>query len=111
MPQYSDDLFLGPAVSGGPVSAGSSPMTVGVGPLGRVYVYDVVPVTLGATLLATSQNPTSGGSFTLTAGTGVTSRLRADGTTELVLDCPRNVTVTAAFLHLGGMTSWAARTV
>ena len=95
MPQWNDDIFLGPAVAGGPASSGPSPMTVGVGPLARVYVWDTVPLTLQAAGLATSQNPTSGGSFTLTAGTGVTSRLRADGTTEFVLDVPRCVTVTA----------------
>jgi hypothetical protein len=71
-------------------------MTRGVGPVGRVYVFDVVPLTLQAAGLATSQNPTSGGSFTLTAGTGVTSRIRPDGTTEFVLDTPRCVTITAA---------------
>lgn len=94
--QISDDLYLGPAVLGGPASAGPSPMTVGVGPLGRVYLFDVVPLTLQTNGLATSQNPLSGAAFALTAGTGVTSRIRADGTTELVLDTPRCVTVTAA---------------
>jgi len=95
--QASDDLFLGPAFSGGtPNSVGDpSPMATGVGPMGRVYIFDVVPVTLGTALLATSQNPLSGAAFTLTAGAGVTSRIRADGTTELVLDTPRAVTVTA----------------
>lgn len=96
MPQFSDDLFLGPAVAGGTASAGSSPMSQGVGPLGRVYIFDVVPLTLQAAGLATSQNPLSGASFTLTAGTGVTSRVRGDGTTEYVLDTPRCVTVAAA---------------
>jgi hypothetical protein len=70
-------------------------MDHGLGPLGRVYVFDVVPLTLQAAGLASSQNPGSGGSFTLTAGTGVTSRQRGDGTTEYVLDVPRCVTITA----------------
>lgn len=96
MPNFGDDLYLGPAVAGGAASAGPAPMTVGVGPIGRVYIFDVLPLTLQANGLATSQNPGSGGSFTLTAGTGVTSRLRADGTTEFVLDTPRSVTITAA---------------
>lgn len=97
MPRWTDDIFLGVAYAGGtPLSVGdSSPMAVGVGPLGRIYVFDVVPLTLQAAGLATSQNPGSGASFTLTAGTGVTSRVRADGTTEYVLDTPRIVTVTA----------------
>lgn len=95
--QVSDDLYLGTAYIGGTnVSAGPSPMTMGVGPLGRVYVYDIVPLTLQAAGLASSQNPGSGASFTLTAGTGVTSRTRSDGVTEFVLDTPRCVTITAA---------------
>lgn len=98
MPNFADDVFLGPAFAGGtPASTGDpAPMERGVGPMGRVYVFDVVPLTLQAAGLASSQNPGSGASFTLTAGTGVTSRLRADGVTEYVLDTPRCVTVTAA---------------
>ena len=98
MPQFGDDLYLGPAVAGGAagISAGPSPMAQGIGPLGRVYVFDVVPLTLQTNGLATSQNPGSAGSFTLTAGTGVTARVRGDGTTEYVLDTPRSVTITAA---------------
>jgi len=95
----SDDIRLGPVsipnddvtLNGNP-----APMELGVGPLGRVYVWDVVPVTLQAAGLAGSQNPGIGASFTLTAGTGVTARVRGDGTTEYVLDVPRCVTVTAA---------------
>lgn len=96
MSQMSDDLYLGtaliPSVSD---SANPSPMSQGVGPLGRVYIWDVVPLTLQAAGLAISQNPGSGASFTLTAGTGVTLRARPDGTNEYVLDVPRCVTVTA----------------
>lgn len=95
--QVSDDLFLGNAFAPGPtVSGNPAPMELGVGPMGRIFTYDIVPLTLQAAGLATSQNPGSGASFTLTAGTGVTSRLRADGTTEYVLDVPRCVTITAA---------------
>lgn len=96
--QVSDDLMLGPAVANGQGgnSAGPSLMETGVGPMGRVYVFDVVPLTLQTAGLAGSQNPGSGASFTLTAGTGVTARSRADGTTEYVLDTPRCVTITAA---------------
>lgn len=94
--QISDDIFLGPAFSGGPQSGTPSIQELGVGPMGRVFVWDVVPVTLQAAGLATSQNPGSGGSFTLTAGTGVTRRVREDGTAEFVLDTPRCVTITAA---------------
>lgn len=97
MPRFGDDIFLGAAVAPNPSGDGNpSPMSQGVGPMGRIYMFDVVPVALATNGLATSQNPVSGGSFTLTAGAGVTSRVRADGTTELVLDTPRCVTITAA---------------
>jgi hypothetical protein len=95
MPQFSDDLFLGTAYSGGASSAGPSPMEMGVGPMGRVYIFDVVPLTLQAAGLAASQNPASGASFILAAGTGVTTTVDAFGVTRYVLDTPRCVTVTA----------------
>jgi len=93
--QISDDLMLGPVVSGVSNTTGPSPMELGVGPMGRVYIFDVVPVTLQAAGLASSQNPGSGASFTLTAGTGVTTTVDSSGTTRYVLDTPRCVTVTA----------------
>lgn len=96
MPQFSDDLYLGPAVRGGAFSEGPSPMDRGIGPMGRVYIFDVVPVAAVANGLATAQTPAAAGNLTLTAGAGVTSRARADGTTELVLDTPRCLTVTAS---------------
>ena len=99
MPQLSDDIFLGPAYAPGPQSyapGNPAPMERGVGPMGRVFVFDIVPLTLQAAGLASSQNPGSGAAFALTAGTGVTARTRADGTIEYVLDVPRCVTITAA---------------
>jgi len=95
MPQFSDDLYLGPVVLPASDTSNPAPMTVGVGPLGRVYVYDIVPLTLQVAGLAVSANPGSGASFTLAAGTGVTVRARPDGTNEYVLDVPRCVTVKA----------------
>lgn len=95
--QVSDDIQLGPVFLPATTSdAGPSPQELGVGPMGRIYVWDIVPLTLQAAGLAASQNPGSGAVFALTAGTGVTSRVRADGVTEYVLDVPRCVTVTAA---------------
>lgn len=92
----SDDLYLGPVFRGGPLSDGPSPMSRGIGPMGRVYIFDVVPLTLQANGLATSQTPGAAGNLTLTAGTGVTTSVRADGTIQYILDTPRCVTVTAA---------------
>lgn len=97
MPHFGDDLYLGTSPTGivGPDSV-NNPSGVGVGPLGRTFTFDVVPLTLQTNGLATSQNPASGGSFTLTAGTGVTTTVDATGTTRYVLDTPRCVTITAA---------------
>lgn len=99
MPQYSDDIFLGVAVAGGSGPAegagNPSPMSVGVGPMGRVYIYDIVPVTLGAALIAAAQQLAGAGNFVLTAGAGVTTRV-VNGVTRLVLDVPRNITFTVA---------------
>ena len=71
-----------------------SPMEVGVGPLGREYVWDVIPQTLQAANIAASQTPAAAGNLTLTAGTSVKSFVRTDGTTVLQLDCARAVQLT-----------------
>lgn len=95
--QASDDLYLGtaliPSVSD---PANPSLMSQGVGPMGRVYVWDTVPLTLQAAGLRASAASTGAGDLVLTAGTGVTLRVRPDGSNEYVLDVPRCVTVTAA---------------
>lgn len=71
-----------------------APMDVGVGPLGRVYIWDSVPQALVANNIAASQTPAAAGSLTLTAGTSVRSVVLSDGSTVLQLDCPRAVSVT-----------------
>ena len=70
-----------------------SPMDVGVGPLGRVYVWDTIPQALAANNIAASQTPAGSGSVTLTAGAGTRSVVRADGLTVIQLDVPRAVSV------------------
>ena len=92
----SDDIRVGPVSLPNADTDNPSPMSLGVGPLGRVYVFDVVPLTLQTNGLSTTATPGAAGNLTLTAGTGVTARTRSDGTTEYVLDTPRCVTVTAA---------------
>jgi hypothetical protein len=69
-------------------------MSVGVGPLGRVYIWDIVPQALVANNIAATQTPAAAGSLTLTAGTSVKSVTTAGGATVLQLDCPRAVSVT-----------------
>lgn len=97
--QASDDLYLGTALGPNPLfgsDGNPAPMSQGVGPMGRVYIWDVVPLTLQAAGLAASQNPVSGGTFNLAAGTGVTRVTQPDGSFGYILDVPRCVTLTAA---------------
>ena len=77
-----------------------APMSLGVGPLGRVYAWDSVPQALDAANIAASQTPAGAGSLTLTAGTSVKSVVLSTGATVLQLDCPRAVSVT----HVTGGT-------
>lgn len=95
---HSDDLMFGPVYVGGNSnnSAGSSPMGLGVGPMGRVYIFDAVPLAKNTTNLATAQAVAGAGNLTLTAGTGVTSTTDATGVVRLVLDCERCVDVVSS---------------
>ena len=70
-----------------------SPMDLGVGPLGRIYVWDVVPQAAVTNNIAASQTAAAAGAVTLTAGTSVKSVVRNDGVTVLQLDLPRAVKV------------------
>jgi len=73
-----------------------SPMDLGVGPLGRVYIWDSVPQTLQAANIAASQTPAAAGALTLTAGTSAKSVVRSDGTTVIQLAAPRAVSISLA---------------
>ena len=97
MPQFSDDLFLGTAQTYMGVNTNANlgdpaPMELGVGPLGRIYVWDTVPLTKSTTNIATASAYTS--TITLTAGTGTTSVTLNNGSTVVQLDVPRAVGVT-----------------
>jgi hypothetical protein len=70
-----------------------SPMDLGVGPLGRIYVWDIVPQTAVANNIAASQTAAAAGAVTLTAGTSVKSVTTAGGVTVYQLDCPRAIKV------------------
>lgn len=94
--QVSDDLFLGSAqILIPPAADQPSPITQGVGPMGRVYIWDVVPVTSGAALLAALQTTAGAADLALTAGAGVTTSQNLKGQTLLTLDTPRCVTLTS----------------
>jgi hypothetical protein len=69
-----------------------SPMSLGVGPLGRVYVWDFVPQVKGnANIVAAAI--TTAANLTLAAGAAVKSVVTQNGTV-LQLDLPRAVSVT-----------------
>ena len=68
-----------------------SPMSVGIGPLGRIYVWDIVPQALNASNIAAVQTTSS--TIALTAGTSVRSITTAGGATVLQLDCPRALSI------------------
>lgn len=98
MPQFIDDLFLGAAdayvgVNQNNALGNASPMPKGVGPLGRIYVWDTVPATLQAANIAASQTPAAAGALTLTAGTSATRGVRNDGVVVIQLDVPRAVSI------------------
>ena len=99
MPQFSDDLFLGSAQTYMGTNYNSSlgdpsPMDLGVGPVGRVYVWDVVPLTKQTNNISTAASYAGAGSATLAAGTGTTAVVRPDGVSVIQLDCPRAVSIT-----------------
>jgi hypothetical protein len=70
-----------------------SPMDLGIGPVGRIYVWDVIPQAAVTNNIAASQAPSGAGSLTLTAGTSVKSITTAGGLTLLQLDLPRAIKV------------------
>jgi hypothetical protein len=70
-----------------------SPMSLGVGPLGRIYVFDAVPQAAVTNNVAASQTAAGAGAVTLTAGTSARSVVRTDGTTVVQLDLPRAIKV------------------
>lgn len=73
----------------------SSPMDLGVGPLGRIYVWDVIPQAAVTNNIAASQTAAAAGAVTLTAGTSVKSVVTPNGTV-LQLDLPRAVKVNSS---------------
>jgi hypothetical protein len=82
--------------SGNALLGDPAPMDLGVGPMGRTFMWDVIPQALVANNIAASQTPAAAGNLTLTAGTSAKSFVRTDGTTVIQLDCARAVKVTTA---------------
>ena len=92
--QVSDDIMLGPVYSGKVNADGPGVMELGVGPMGRVYIFDVVPVALNLSGIAAAQAVAGAANLTLTtAATGVTYSTLSNGTPLLNLDVGRNVDI------------------
>jgi len=71
-----------------------APMPLGVGPMGRVYIWDVVPVTKATNNVSAAVAYATAGNATLAASAGTTSFIRQDGVSVIQLDCPRAISVT-----------------
>jgi hypothetical protein len=71
-----------------------APMSNGVGPLGRIYNWDVVPATAEVNNISVAVAYASAGNATLVAGTNSTAVVNNAGQTVIQLDCPRAVSVT-----------------
>jgi hypothetical protein len=70
-----------------------SPMSVGVGPLGRLFIWDAVPQAKLTTNIVAAAITTAA-ALPLAAGAGVISTTITGGATGLQLDCPRAVATT-----------------
>lgn len=71
-----------------------SQMDVGVGPLGRIYVWDCVPQAKGSAVLSAAASYAVAGNATLAAGAGVRAVVLNSGSTVYQLDVPRAVSIT-----------------
>ena len=81
-------------VAGNALLGDPSPMSLGVGPLGRIYVWDTIPQALQAANIAGTQTPAAAGNLTLAAGVSSKSVVLANSQTVIQLDVPRAVSVT-----------------
>jgi hypothetical protein len=79
--------------SGNAFTGNPSQPDIGVGPVGRIFVWDVVPQAKLTTNIVAAAITTAA-SLPLAAGANVRSTVLSNGTTVLQLDCPRVVCTT-----------------
>lgn len=103
--QFDDNLLIGPVIPGGLSvpglqagndTEGSSPQYRGVGPVGRLFVYDIVPDAAATANLAALQVLAAAGNLVLAAGAGVTQVELSNGQVAYQFDVPRAVSLTSA---------------
>lgn len=103
MTNVPDDLFLGnPNMDASgfqflPSSSDNPTAQQGVGPMGRIFYYNIVPLTLQTANAAVLAALTISVPMTLAAGTGATAGLAPDGSgrTVIIFDVPRAVSLTS----------------
>ena len=71
-----------------------APMSLGVGPLGRIYVFDVIPQAKLTTNISAAASYAAAANATLAAGAGTKLTTNTAGTSVIQLDCPRAVSIT-----------------
>lgn len=71
-----------------------APMERGVGPLGRIYVFDVIPQAKLTTNVSAAASYAAAANATLAAGAGTKLTTNTAGTSVIQLDCPRAVSIT-----------------
>jgi len=71
-----------------------APMSNGVGPLGRIYNWDVVPAAAEVNNISVAVAYAAAGNAILAAGTNATAVVNNAGQTVIQLDCPRGVSLT-----------------
>jgi hypothetical protein len=71
-----------------------APMSLGVGPLGRIYVFDVIPQAKLTTNISAAASYAAAANATLAAGAGTKSTTNTAGNSVIQLDCPRAVSIT-----------------
>ena len=106
MPGFNDDLFLGIAVAGGPdaTPSGEFRISQGVGPMGRTYMFDLVPAASNTTVnqneICPSANLPLGAMVCTANGTTTTAGVDGFGNALVVMAGePRNIAIYSAADH------------
>lgn len=96
MPQFNDDLYSGGAQTGVVWGVGSNNISPnggrGIGPMGRVFVYDITPAAISSTNAGTIALGATVATFA--AGTGSSVVTNARGESVLQFGVPRGIRLT-----------------